>query len=53
MLRIISCIAAISISVGLAGCSPTRYHCPACGVRAPAEVDACANCGFEFAPVDN
>ena len=52
MLRIISCIAAISIGVGLTGCS-TKYHCPACGARAPAEVDACASCGFEFEPVDN
>jgi hypothetical protein len=52
MLRIISCIAIISISMGLIGCSK-KYHCPACGVRAPAEVDACANCGFEFAPIDN
>ena len=56
MLRIISCIVVISIGVGLTGCSDLqgkRYHCPACHVKAPAEVDTCANCGFEFEPVDN
>jgi len=33
--------------------SGQKYHCPRCGRTAPANVDVCANCGFEFEPVDN
>lgn len=33
--------------------SDKKYHCPACGVTAPATVDVCASCGFEFEPVEN